>query len=671
MPDPQARPFRIPEFLAGVFYGFALIWINVYICRNFFRNLSAPMNSMHGYWAAIAERADGAWFHATWWPYWDGGIPFEFTYLPGIPFLTSVVAAVGHVPALMAFNTVAGIVYCLAPLTLFVTVWLLMRAPGYAFLAALFYSLTSVTQLLAPDAQFTWRSFWDARRLYLTAVWDDTPHLAAVAMLPLIFLFLSLSIRRRRPVYYALAALAIACATWFSAFGPVITAMVALCLLTVLHRERLGSNLALVAGIGIFAWALTAPFMSPSIIAAMQESSPHDGTGWQIGSYTALAIVILGWAILWWFLRRWTPDWRLRSFALLAYLMSAVPMTAEYLHRQFLPQPTRYKLEMEIALDACLAFALKPLIDKTPRSIRVGLLFVFLALAGEQMVGDGKFARAVLQPADLPRSIESRASLWAAQHLPEVRISMPGSIAQWSTLFTPVQQFTGGAWSMAYNLTQQHASWAVQGVSNVPDIEVRYSLAWLKAFGVGAICVAGPKSPEVWKVMLHPGKFDGILPVLWHEDDTTIFAVPRRSSSLAHVVPVGAIVSERPAGPTYIAQVERYVAALDNPALPEATFRWDGNNRSFIGVPAAAGHALSVQVSWHRGWHATVNGRNLPVLRDGLGLMWMKPECAGPCQIRMDYDGGWHLRLLRWLSFAAMAALLLVFVRAAGSAKRI
>ena len=653
------KPFRRSQiFLAG-FYGAVLVYINLHIARNFFHVLSAPMNSMHGYWAGIAERAHGAWFQSQWWPYADGGIPFEFTYAPGIPLASALVAWLRHVSPLMAFNNVAGCVYVLAPLTLFLGAWLLTRAPGYAFIAAFVYSLTSTTQLIAPDADFHWRAFWDARRLYLTGAWDDTPHLAAIAMLPLIVLFLSLAIRQRRPVWYALSALSIALATWCSSFGPIDTALAALCLLFVLRRQSIGFNVLLVCAIGFWAWAMTAPYQSPAIIAAVQRSSKTDGTGWQESSWTALALVIFGWAVLWRYLPRWTSDWRVQFFALLTYLFSAIVVIAEYMHREFLPQPTRYKLEMELALDLLIVFALKPLIDRFPKSVRFGLLAIVLAFGGEQVTSDAAFGRAIMQPADLSRTIEWRASTWAAAKLPGVRVALPGSISQWANLFSPVLQFGGGAWSVAYNESQQRASWGTQNISDDRNIEVRYAMAWLRAFGVGAIGVAGPKSPEFWKTMRHPDKFEGILPVLWREDDTTIYQVPRRSASFAHVVPRESLVVNTPLAPSDIWQVERYVKATEDTALPQATFRWEDNNHFVIGAPADSGHVISIQVSGGPGWHASARGRKVPVSKDGIGLMWVDPKCAGGCEVEMSYDGGWQLRLLRWLSFAALAAVIL------------
>ena len=78
---------------------------------------------------------------------------------------------------------------------------------------------------------------------------------------------------------------------------------------------------------------------------------------------------------------------------------------------------------------------------------------------------------------------------------------------------------------------------------------------------------------------------------------------------------------------------------------------------------AAPGQALSVQVSYHPGWHATLAGQPREVKKDGLGLMWLRPGFTGPCEIVLDYDGGWELRLCRWLSWAALAAAVIALVQ--------
>src|SRR5882757_1667278 len=78
------------EMLRAASYLLTLLWINVYICREMFFASTTYMGSMHGFWTALATRAGGSWFHATWWPFWDNGIPFESTYPPLVPALAAV-----------------------------------------------------------------------------------------------------------------------------------------------------------------------------------------------------------------------------------------------------------------------------------------------------------------------------------------------------------------------------------------------------------------------------------------------------------------------------------------------------------------------------------------------------------------------------------------------------
>jgi hypothetical protein len=657
------KPLTGRQVFSASAYAAIIVWINAYICRELFTAQAAHMNSMHGFWVAIAKRGGDSWLHSNWWPFWDCGIPSEFTYAPLIPLLISAWSGVRGITHELAFQSVTGFVYCLTPLSLFLMAWLMTRAPGCSFLAALIYSLTSPTQLIVPDAEFAWRHFWDARRLYLVAVWDDTPHLTAIALLPMVILFLTLAIRKRRPTYYVILVLLIALMALASDFAAIEVLTAAVCMIAVFPRKDYASNALLVIAIGLVAYAIVAPFLSPSMLLAIRKASANAEGGWTAGSLTALAIVMLGWIVLWRALQRWTTDWRLRFFALFAYLTSSVPVIGAYLHRQFLPQPGRYKLEMELALALLAAFGLRSVFGKAWPALKVALLLLFLALAGEQIVSHRQFARNILQTADATQTIEYRTAAWASQNLPGVRVMLPGSIAQWANDFTDVWQFSGSSWSQAYNQAQQRGLAGIYNAGDTPRQDARVALDWLGAFGVGAIAVSGPNSQEYWKPFTHPAKFEGLLPVLWREADVTIYRVPQRSASRAHVVNETAIVSHSPAGPRDTEEIEKYVAALDAPSLPVADFHWAGPNSIQIRTMASAGQAISVQVSYHPGWHAKSGNRTIEVRRDGLGLMWLRPECSGLCEIQLDYDGGWELRLCRYISFTAMAVLLMLILR--------
>jgi hypothetical protein len=289
-------------------------------------------------------------------------------------------------------------------------------------------------------------------------------------------------------------------------------------------------------------------------------------------------------------------------------------------------------------------------------------LLVVLALAAEQVVSYRQQEKKFTFPQDVLGTVEYRGAMWAQKNHPAIRFFLPGSMAQWANTYTDVQQFTGGSFSMATNQVQQRADTAIG--FGVPDVheDARLTLTWLKAFGVGAIAISGKDSQEYWRAFGHPEKFTGVLPALWSEGGVTIYRVPLREFTLAHIVPESAIVARTPQNPEDVHEVERYVAALDDPSLPGTAFDWEGRNRIRIRTTAAPRQAVTVQVSYHPGWHATVAGQSRDVRKDGLGLMWLRPGCTGPCEVVLDYDGGWELRLCRWLSWLALAGALIALL---------
>jgi hypothetical protein len=309
-----------------------------------------------------------------------------------------------------------------------------------------------------------------------------------------------------------------------------------------------------------------------------------------------------------------------------------------------------------LALSLLFAFGLRHWFTRLRRPLQVAIAVLVLGLAAEQVAGYRQYAKGIMQPADVTATIEWRTAQWAAQNLTGTRVFMAGSIAQWTNTFTEVAQFSGASWSKAINPVQQRASAAIYNGGPTPDVDARVSLAWLKAFGVGAIAVSGPASQEFWKPFTHPAKFAD-LPVLWREDDVTIYRVPQRTPSLAHVVPFAAILRQDPSD---ISVVQKYVVALDDSSLPAAEMRWNGSNHIDVKTTAGPGQAISLQINYFPGWHARAGGRSLPLHGDGLGLMWFDPQCNGPCEVQLDYDGGWQLRLCHWASLAAFATLLVL-----------
>lgn len=102
----------------------ALVWLNVYLCRELFFAEAWHFNSMQGSWIALARLGGGG----SWWPYWDTGMPMAHTYAPLVPWVARAVHRVTGSGHHLALQQVIGAVYCLGPVTLFVLAWRLTCA---------------------------------------------------------------------------------------------------------------------------------------------------------------------------------------------------------------------------------------------------------------------------------------------------------------------------------------------------------------------------------------------------------------------------------------------------------------------------------------------------------------------------------------------------------------
>jgi hypothetical protein len=206
------------------------------------------------------------------------------------------------------------------------------------------------------------------------------------------------------------------------------------------------------------------------------------------------------------------------------------------------------------------------------------------------------------------------------------------------------------------------ATYAIYSDQNAGSRAAEVSILWLKAYGCHAIYVPGPNSRTADKPFAHPGKFQGVLPVLWHTEDDYIYSVPQRTNSLAHVVPWESSVQRQPIHGLDTGDVARYVAALDDASFPADEMIWDRPNHGRIQTTLHPGQVLSVQTTYDPGWIALANGHPAEVTRDGIGLSVVHAGCDGACTIDFIFDGGFERRVCRYLSWATALCGLLGFV---------
>jgi hypothetical protein len=234
---------------------------------------------------------------------------------------------------------------------------------------------------------------------------------------------------------------------------------------------------------------------------------------------------------------------------------------------------------------------------------------------------------------------------------------VPGSVSFFLNAFTDTPQFAGGFDPGLINPALIGPYYQILGGEGPEAGQV--SVFWLKAFGVDAIAVSGPRSQEVYKPFRSPQKFHGILPEMVREGDDVIYSVPRRSRSLAHVVRRSDLPARQPIDGLDLAPVLPYVSALEDPSRPVAEMAWRNRHAAVISARMEKDDILSVQISYHPGWTAQVGGQPRQTSRDRLGQLVIEPQCEGPCSVELSYDGGSEMRfawLLWWVSVLGGAA---------------
>jgi hypothetical protein len=167
-----------------------------------------------------------------------------------------------------------------------------------------------------------------------------------------------------------------------------------------------------------------------------------------------------------------------------------------------------------------------------------------------------------------------------------------------------------------------------------------YALLWLKSWAADAIVVGGPNSANAYKDFGFPNRFRGVLPLVWSKGDDAIYRVPERTEGLARVVRRGDLTTRPPSNGVDAAELRTFVAALDDPSLPQAKFAWQGANAARVTGTLTPDEVYSVAVNYHPGWTATRDGRPVPLRADGMGMIAIEPGCAGPCEIQMHWSQG-------------------------------
>jgi hypothetical protein len=636
-----------------------LIGLNVYFVQNLFRvDFTDNMQTNAGTFMAISRFIVEHWPHLSWYPWWFNGEPFENTYSPMLHLVDAGFAALFHCSTPRAFNFVTGLFYVTGPAFLFLFAWRVSKHLETSFFAGLLYSLFSPA-VIFHAFRGDLGSWWSAWRLRVLVYYGEGPHTAVLAMLPVALLFVYLAFTEKKYIWYVAGGLTIAFVTLVNAFGAVDLGVGCACLILALRdRKQMLQATLITAGIAVMAYLLASGFLTPTLARTIMSDSQDVGTHYGARLLGPLALIFLGLACLSFAVQR-IPDYFTRFSLLFAYVFFAIVALYELANVPALPQPHRYALEMEPALSLVLAFSLRPVVLRLKPWMRVVALAAMVLFVIHQTRHFRHYARFFTQKLDVTQRIEYKTAQWMNQNIPGQRAFVGAETGLWLNVFADTPQMNSGHDPFNPNFTvMEMAVYHIYSGEGAGAHDAQDSILWLKAFGCQAIYVPGPNSRVYTKPFQHPYKFQGVLPVLWHEEDDTIYALPQRTKSIAHVVPEGALVDHQPVNGLDTPELSRYVAALDDPASPDAPLTWRSTASARIQTTLHPGQVISLQQTFDKGWIAAANGRPAKVTRDALGLTVIHAGCDGPCEVDLSFDGGPERKLFRAVSWTvAIAAL--------------
>jgi len=615
---------------------------------------SAYNGSIEGTFIAIARAMAQHPFDWNWWPLWTMGMPFENSYLPLLHWMVAAWSGVTGLSAARSFHIVTAIFYAAGPAALFWMTLALSRKLAASFFAALACSSISLSTLLVPAIRADAGGLLHLRRLHAMVVYGEAPHIVALALLPVAIICFHRALTAKAARWNIVAGVLAASVVLSNAFGMVALVLSLLCWTTAFRTGARWNGAAAILGIGVVSYCWVAPWLSFSMIGAILDyARSNPDNRYTPASWLALAGLGAGYWLLRMALRRAGAAAHLQFFLLLGYVFSGIVAIWYVCHIALVPEPHRYQLEMDLTLMLALVFTGASLLEQSPRRLGRAIAAAIAIALAWQTVYSAAYARRLIRSVDPARLSEFKIAKWMDQNLPGQRAFIPGSASFLYNVFTDNPQVRGGHAQYETNTFIRVVDYTLYTGANTGERDTAYSVFWLKAVGARAVAVCGPNSTEYYKAFQNPHKFDGVLPLLWRDGDDAIYAVPGRAS-LAHVIPSSAVVNRRPSDGLAIAPAVAYVAALDDPRYPDASFQWKGMSAAEIRATVTRGQVVAVQETFDPGWEAWSNGKRQPIREDGLGLMVIEPDCNGACEISLRHTGGAARMFTRTMSLSAM-----------------
>ena len=608
-----------------------------------------------------------------WDPYQYCGMPAQFLYLPGLPYLTAALTRLTGAPAVDVYRAVTAVLACLTPVTLFFFALHFTGSRRWALAGALAYTFFSPAYGLLPHLLKDFGAVRLPWRIQVLAKYGEGPHVSGLCLIPLALLAAWRAGTKHRYAHVLLAAILFAATVLVNWIAGLALAFA--CLLLLLtgwgSGKRTGFRALPVFAAAGLGYLLACFWLTPTFIRTIAFNWPADSFGYHFARPQMLllagliATVLAVRAI---FLR--FPE---RHYFCLVTLAALVYGWVCAIFSRFgldtIPESRRYALEFEAFLLLAVVEAFRLAWrnkDATVRLCTTSTAVIMLSLGIRQAWPYVTQGWTPWKPMPKEQTIEYRIASWLAAQKPEGRIFASGGLRYRLNAWFDLPQ-AGGVWEsglrnrIPLGVTEEIR----RGQFSAPGQRREDLLLELKEMGVQYVVVHGPKSREHYRDFPHPAEFANALPRVWQEEDDAIYAMP--APALAHLLHPAELPPWH-----HPRKLLVYGAALDDTARPRLQATWEDAATLRIEGSVPPGMLIEVQVTDDSGWTAMQDGREIPRRTDMLGYIVLEAAPAAATTIRLHYRGTTEQRVMAGISAAAwIVAIAALYFTASSPGRRI
>jgi hypothetical protein len=574
-----------------------------------------------------------------WNPMMYAGLPTQFLYLPGIPY---IVAAAGWLTGTDALRLVTGAAACLAPLSAAALIFYFTRSRGAALGAAMATSLLSpgyfFFEQLSSDiglVQIPWR-------LQLLVKYGEGPHNLSLLLLPVAAIAMWKAATGRRTWEIAAAAIAMAVITLTNWIGTMSLAWCGLCLVAAGLGAKRVTNFRLwrLLAAGVLGYLLAAFWLTPNFVQTTALNWPKDAFGYKAEArkWILLAGLFGGAVVLRLFFIRARRQYFLCFLCLATFGFGYLATVYYRFGLDTIPESRRYTMEFEFFLLILSVEVLRRVLASRHFLFQlagVGLIALVMLVFWQPVYQHARYAVERLRPLPEAQTVEYRIAKFLELQRPEGRIYAPGGTRFRLNRWTDLPQLGGVFESGLHTRTPVDLAYKVMtGLGSEPGKEGEDAVKVLKIAGVEYAVVHGRESTEHYRDMRFPHQFEGLLPVVFDSGPDTVYKVP--FAGLARLVRYQELPAYIPAG-SDVGYGDMLVRGLSDLARPRLSAAWKTRDVLEIKGRIPPDMLVSVAVNHHPGWTASQDGRSLRVGRDVMGFITLAVEPAENSRILLNF----------------------------------